>query len=50
MRHVMMNNSGAFLRASWLAIVAENGFKIKLYRGDDPSFVFAHWILFGLNN
>lgn len=28
--------------AGQLAIVAENGFKIKLYRGDDPSFVFAH--------
>lgn len=33
--------------AGQLAIIAENGFKIKLYRGDDPSFVF---VLFGLNN
>lgn len=40
----------SFVPAGQLAIVAENGFKIKLYRGDDPSFVFAHWILFGLNN
>lgn len=37
----------SFVPAGQLAIVAENGFKIKLYRGDDPSFVF---VLFGLNN
>lgn len=46
-RHVMMMNNGSgFLSCQLVfAIVAENGFKIKLYRGDDLPFVFAHGAL-----
>lgn len=46
-RHVMMmNNSSGFPSCQLVfAIVAENGFKIKLYRGDDLPFVFAHGAL-----
>lgn len=46
-RHVMMMNNGSGFPSCQLvfAIVAENGFKIKLYRGDDLPFVFAHGAL-----